>query len=199
MVTIAALQKIEDIENCEKLYISHKLWGTQKDVVSYGQMGYMPGEKWVVKLTAEEKEPLTTYMNDDDPVYQDSALEVFLNFAPDGNEYLNFEVNANGALLCHFGKKGKENRGPVRLRSEERVAVQVLRDEDAWSVILAVPFALIKDCYDDVTIEVGKKITFNLYKISESQEDLHFISHTFIPSEKPDFHLPQFFAEGIIG
>lgn len=199
MVTITKLKKVEEIENCEKLYISHKLWGTEKDVVAYGQMGYIPGEKWVVKLTAKEKEPLATYVQDDDPVYQDSALEVFLNFAPDGDDYLNLEVNANGALLCHFGKKGKENRCPVRLKSRERVAVQVQRDEEAWSVLLVIPFALVKDCYDDVTIESGKKITFNLYKISESKEDLHFISHTLIPSENPDFHLPQFFAEGVIG
>ena len=199
MVTITKLKKIEEIESCEKLYISHKRWGTEKDVVAYGQMGYIPGENWIVKLTAQEKEPLATYVEDDDPVYRDSALEVFLNFMPDGNDYLNLEVNANGALLCHFGKKGKENRGPVCMRSKAHVAVQAQREEDVWSVLIVIPFALIKDCYNDAVIDSGKKITFNLYKISESEKDLHFISHTLIPSEKPDFHLPQYFAEGVVG
>ncbi len=39
------------------------------------------------------------------PVYKDSCLEAFLNFAPEDLEkgYLNFEVNANSALLNGFG------------------------------------------------------------------------------------------------
>lgn len=199
LTTIAELQNIEEIDKCEKLAISHKLWGTTKNVEAYGQMGYIAEKEWVVKLTAHEANPLTTYTQDNDPVYEDSALEVFLNFVPDGDNYLNFEVNANGALLNHFGKKGPSNRGPVRHISEERVTVQVQKEKELWSVLLRIPFALIRDCYGEVEIATGKKISFSLYKISESQEDLHFISHTFISSEKPDFHLPKFFAEGVIG
>jgi len=198
-VTIAGLQKAEEIDKCEKLFISHKLWGTTKNVEAYGQMGYIAGREWIVKLTAHEANPLATYTQENDPVYRDSALEVFLNFVPDKDEYLNFEVNANGALLCHYGKKGPANRGPVSRISEERVTVEVQKEEAIWSVLLRIPFALIQDCFGDMEITTGKKISFNLYKISESQEDLHFISHTYIPSEKPDFHLPECFAEGVIG
>lgn len=197
MVTITGLQSVEEIENCEKLYISYKLWGTTKDIMAYGQMGYIAGKEWVVKLTAHEREPLTTYVQDEDPVYRDSALEVFLNFLPDEDNYMNLEVNANGALLCHFGTKG--NRGPIALRSKERVMVQVQKEEEKWSVLLRIPFGLILDCFGDVKLDIGKKIRFNFYKICETEEALHFISHTFISSKEPDFHLPNFFAEGIIG
>ena len=196
LITIAELQNAEEIEKCEKLAISKKLWGTTKNVEAYGRMGYIAEKEWVVKLTAHESEPLTTYTQDNDPVYRDSALEVFLNFMPEKDKYINFEVNANGALLCHFGRKGE--REPVALISKERASVKVVREADKWSVLLRIPYMLIMDCFGDVKIESGKKISFNLYKISESEEDLHFISYTDIPVGNPDFHLPAFFAEGII-
>ena len=53
------------------------------------------------------------------------------------------------------------------MRSKAHVAVQAQREEDVWSVLIVIPFALIKDCYNDAVIDSGKKITFNLYKISE--------------------------------
>jgi len=196
MVTIRRLQKADEIELCEKLPIANRLWGTDNEMICYGQMGYLPEREWIVKLTACEEEPRATYTQNDEPVYKDSALEVFLNFAPMADWYMNLEVNANGALLCHFGRKGE--REPVALMSKEKTIVKVQREADKWSVLLRIPFLLISDCFGDVKIESGKNISFNLYKISESEEDLHFISHTDIPVANPDFHLPAFFAEGRI-
>lgn len=196
MVTIACLKTVEEIEQCEKLPIAHKLWGTDSPIEAYGQMGYIEGQEWVVKLTAVEKNPLTTFLQDNDPVYKDSALEMFINFAADKDEYLNFEVNSNGALLCHFGKKGL--RAPVKLKTDKEVEVSVKKQENEWSVILRIPRGLFEDCFGEIKLESGSKITFNLYKICETESDLHFISYTFIPTEKPDFHLPAYFAEGVL-
>ena len=196
MVTIAPLRCVEEIEQCEKLFISHKLWGTVSPIEAYGQMGYIEGQEWIVKLTSIEKNPLTTFEKDDDPVYRDSALEVFLNFAPDGNEYINFEVNSNGALLCHFGIKGK--RKPIKSKTNTRARVFVEKLEDNWSVLLRIPYDLIKDFFEEFKLESGSKITFNMYKICELESNRHFISHTFIPTEKPDFHQVAYFAEGVL-
>ena len=150
----------------------------------------------VVKLTAAEQNPLTTFAGDDEPVYRDSALEVFLNFAPDKNEYLNLEVNSNGALLCHFGIKGK--RSPVKTKTDKKAGVFVEKSEEGWSVLLRIPHALIRDCFGEAKLESGSKITFNMYKICETESNRHFISLTFIPTPKPDFHQPGYFAEGIL-
>lgn len=68
-----------------------------------------------IKLVCEEKDPLRVYKEDQDPVYKDSAMEAFFQFK--GNDtaaddiYLNFEMNANGALLACYGKN-KMNRIP---------------------------------------------------------------------------------------
>lgn len=44
----------------------------------------------------------------------------------------------------------------------------------------------------------GATIYCNFYKISESEEILHFGSYSPIESEKPDFHLPVCFAEAVM-
>ena len=54
-------------------------------------------------MVCEEKDPLRTYTEDFDPVYRDSAMEAFFQFIPEQEVYLNFEVNANGALLAAYG------------------------------------------------------------------------------------------------
>mgnify|MGYP003292944276 CR=1 FL=1 len=197
MIKIRKLRSVEEIEQCEKLPVLHKLWGTEEEIICYGQMGYIPEKEWIVKLTACESEPLATYVQADAPVYKDSALEVFLNFVPEMERYLNLEVNANGALLCQFGKRG--DRAPVSSRCSQNVSVEVCKTVDKWSVLLRIPFELIRACFGEVCLHKGMQMSFNLYKICETEENKHFISYTFIPVPKPDFHLPQYFATGIMG
>lgn len=195
MVTFARLEHFKEVEKCEKLPILYKLWGTEYDIEAYGQMGYVENTEWVVKLTAREPEPLARYTKEEEPVYQDSALEVFLNFDAENIYYINLEVNANGALLCHYGKR--KDRGPIP--TEEKVGVFVNKGKEEWSVILRIPYSVITKCFGNVKLQEGSEISFNLYKICETEENRHFISYTFIPTTNPDFHLPQYFAHGKLG
>jgi len=195
MVTIARLKHFDEVEGCEKLPIGYKLWGTESDIEAYGQMGYVENKEWVVKLTAKETDPLARYKNDEDPVYLDSALEVFLNFDPENIYYINLEVNANGALLCHYGKR--KDRAPIE--TEEKIGVIVNKGIEEWSVILRIPYLVIAKCFENVKLQKGSDMSFNLYKICEMEDNRHFISHTFIPTETPDFHMPQYFAHAKLG
>ena len=65
-----------------------------------------------LKLVCLEKNPLRIYKEDQDPVYKDSAVEAFFRFnSGDGSRqdiYLNFEMNANGAILAGYGKNKTE-------------------------------------------------------------------------------------------
>ncbi len=197
MVTIDGLKQVEDIEECEKLPIANKLWGTVSDITAYGQMGYIEGTEWVVKLTACEKNPLTTYCRDGDPVYKDSALEVFMNFNLDAVYYLNLEVNANGALLGEFGIKGQ--REPLSVKTDKKVSVSVQKEEEKWSVLLRIPLSLLEDCFGDIKMEKNSEMAFNLYKICETEVAEHYMSYAPVISETPDFHLPFYFAKAILG
>ena len=196
MTVIKRLEHAEEVVSCEKLPIANQLWGTNVDMTAYGQVGYIENQEIVVKLTATESDPLAVYTEDEDPVYKDSALEFFLNFEPDNIYYINFEVNANGALLCHYGKR--KDRKAI-LNEQLKVSVSASKSETEWTATLRIPLAVIEACFDDVKLQKGSNISFNLYKICEREDNLHFISHTFIPTESPDFHLVQYFARGELG
>lgn len=67
-------------------------------------------------LWCEEESPVIRYTEPNSPVYLDSCLEVFLRPFPQKNEYLNFEMNASGALLLQVGN---ERRGRRFLHAED--------------------------------------------------------------------------------
>ncbi len=68
--------------------------------------GVSEGEGLYVQICTEEHDPLARCTEHHEMVCKDSAVEVFLAFAEKGKEltnndmYLNFEVNANGAMYA---------------------------------------------------------------------------------------------------
>ncbi len=196
-VIVPCIREAEEITKCEILPIRQQLWGSRYPVRAYGRMALIPEKEWIVELTAEEPNPMRRYYNSNDPVYLDSALEVFLNFQPeDGrNRYINLEANANGALLSEFGIKG--NRRYISdITGEWSVHCEKKLEQESWSVRFRIPLELIRELYSAEVMKTGGEFTFALYKISETPVIEHYISYADIPAEKPDFHLPQYFARG---
>lgn len=161
-------------------------------------MCLLAGYGLVISMTALEREPLRRYTQDDDPVYKDSALEGFFDFAPGKPEtgYLNFEMNSNGALLSEYGGNG--NRRAVKECTPWRACCEAVREEEQWSVLLRIPMELICDLYGRAPLAVGDTFTCNFYKISEDPVLEHYASCYPIISPVPNFHLPEFFGHAII-
>ena len=133
-------------------------------------------------------------------VCKDSAVEVFLAFAEKGKKltnndmYLNFEVNANGAM---YAKYGFGRQGRVFLSDEiyKETGVNSVIEKDHWTMSLLIPEKFLKEVCDYLPDGSGKEIYCNFYKISEDPAVEHYISFSPIDSEKPNFHLPVFFAK----
>ena len=105
---VEILRSRDELEETKPFRVETLLWGTKKIPETFGYLGYVPGEGFYLKMVCVEKDPLRTYIADQDPVYQDSAMEAFLQFESarereDSPIYMNFEVNANGALLAGYG------------------------------------------------------------------------------------------------
>ena len=99
---VEILRSRDELEGTKPFRIENLLWGTKKIPETFGYLGYVPGEGFYLKMVCVEKDPLRTYIADQDPVYQDSAMEAFLQFESAREReaspiYMNFEVNANGA------------------------------------------------------------------------------------------------------
>lgn len=198
MVYVKEISCLEELETLPVLEIKYDHWETKKHIPCYATMGIYQKKEWVVKIKTMEKNPLRTYTQDDDPVYKDSAVEFFLNMEPEKSEprYLNFEVNANGALLAQFGERNR--RVPLRQLTDKLASCKAEVEEDEWSILLRIPQELIEEVYDRKITEDRVPFSFNLYKISETKEQEHYISFTQIENAYPNFHLPCFFEKGML-
>ena len=168
---IKTISSKEEIVNCNRFEIDHVQWHHAiTPPKACGYMGYLKGEGLYVQICTEEHDPLARCTEHHEMVCKDSAVEVFLAFAEKGKEltnndmYLNFEVNANGAMYAKygFGRQGRQ---------------------------------FLKEVCDYLPDGSGKEIYCNFYKISEDPAVEHYISFSPIDSEKPNFHLPVFFAK----
>jgi hypothetical protein len=126
-------------------------------------------------------------------------MEAFFCFQPEKEApcYLNFEMNANGAMLACYGNSRK-NRQSLFALPHEGLCCQASIKESSWQVRLFVPITLLREVYPKLTLSKGSRFTCNFYKIKESEGLTHFASFAPITAPSPDFHLPAFFAKAVL-
>ena len=136
------------------------------------------------------------YGVDNEPVWQDSCVEVFIA-DPDGSGYRNFEMNCIGTLLsAHQRARGVD---VVRISPED--AAKVIRHTSLehttfpekegiheWSAAIGIPFSLLG-------LEGRPEmLRANFYKCADGSAWPHYTSWAPISTPKPDFHRPEFFG-----
>lgn len=198
---VKRIENKSQIEKCQKFFINQYMWNSKQEPQAYGWMGYIEGEGLFVKMVCEESNPLRTYKNHRDPVYKDSAMEVFLAF-PNGDisndcMYTNFEINSNGAMLANFGE-GRQGRQFITDEQYEQTGVNSTIESDKWFLEVLFPETYLNEICDFEQIKNGEIFYCNFYKIAEAEEVQHFGSYSPIESETPNFHLPVCFAEATI-
>lgn len=195
---IPIIETVEELKDVTPFQVEHLLWGTKAIPKTYVYLGFIPGDGFCLRMVCEEKNPRRTFKNEQEPVYRDSALEAFFQFEPDssrnGSEiYLNFEANANGALLAAYGRE-RTYRSYFEKTDMKAFACKAIVEEGQWSVELQIPVSVLEKIYGALHLGAGSTFRCNFYKISESADIEHFASYAPIQSEVPSFHLPEFFA-----
>lgn len=192
----------KELEDVEPFCVEQLLWGTKSIPKTYGYLGFVPEDGFYLKMVCEEKEPLRTYENMLDPVFKDSAMEAFFQFevkrdVRGAGIYLNFEVNANGALLAAYGS-GRTYRTFFAKKELEEFACRAELEEERWSFTLHIPLRILDEIYGPLNLGRGSRFTCNFYKISEAKAIEHYASCFPIRSEIPSFHMPEYFGEAVI-
>lgn len=191
---------IEDenqLETCPIFHVDNFNWGGDYRPKTFGQMAYLKGQGFYLKMTCMETNPVCHYENDNDPVYLDSTMEAFLALCPPSDYYFNFEFNSKAALLAKYGN-GRHGRTFFTAQQLEQVKRCVSILEDRWEITLLFPQSVLTEYFPDFNPQAGTKIRLNFFKLAEGDEMTHFASYAPIQSPKPDFHLPQFFADGVL-
>lgn len=151
-----------------------------------------------VKFVAEEHYLVAEVDKNLGPVANDSCVEFFVkNY--ESKEYFNFEFNCIGRINASH----RETRNnPTRLTSEELAQIGVYsscgtepfaekKGNFRWGLTVAIPFSLI-----DFKIKGdGDFLLGNFYKCAGKSSQPHYLSWSPIVSEKPNFHLPDFFGK----
>ena len=166
-------------------------WGGDYRPPAFASLACSP-QGLLLSLWCQEKNPQVRYTQPNDPVYLDSCLEAFLACYPGRREYLNFEMNANGALLLEFGPERANRR---RLAPGDfpgcYPAVTPFPAEEGWGVRLAVSHRFLSQVYGEGKPPAPDSIRGNFYKCGSQPE--HYACWGPIEAPAPDFHRPEFF------
>ena len=137
---------------------------------------------------------------DNDNVYEDSCCEFFFQ-QKEGPSYYNLECNCAGTLLLGFREnpQSKEHATPEMLQLIDRWSSlgrekRLLQEGDFhWQLALLVPVAVFFQ--SNINSLDGIHARCNFYKCGDHLSRPHFLSWQPIKTDKPNFHVPQFFGE----
>lgn len=173
-------------------------WGGSYRPKTSAKLCYVKDCGFVVRLFCAEKNPLATHTEPNSKVFEDSCLEFFANFRPDlkGSGYINFEGNANGAMLCFYGaSRADGDRTSIIDLGLSHPSPTVVRTDEGWGWQLTIPLEWIRAIYGSAQYETGSLIRGNFFKCGDKTAAPHYASYTRIDSAVPNFHKPEFFAE----
>lgn len=197
---IHTIQNKSELTGCPIFHIDKYNWGGDYRPVTYGKMAYLKDDSFIIQMTCEEKDPIRSYSENEDDVYLDSAMEAFIEFAPDTlkGTYVNIEMNANGAMLNRYGQVPPGRK----VYTEFTKAVCTCKadiDANSWSVEATIPLQYVKDLFGKDVFAPGDRIRCNFYKLcARDIPTKHYGSYTAIDNDTWNFHMPQFFAEAVI-
>jgi hypothetical protein len=154
----------------------------------------------------EDRYVLSRHTRFGDPVYEDSCVEIFLQPKPDRG-YLNFEMNAGGALLAShvtdhrrtpdgfaaFTRLTEEDGRQVQVRSSLPPVVdpEIARPL-GWQLAFFIPTALLETYAGPIGRLGGQAWRANLYKCGDRTSHPHWASWS--PVDALNFHLPHCFG-----
>ena len=137
------------------------------------------------------------------PVWQDAAVEFF--FSPDTDapaDYFNLEVTGGGTpLLGYKSKTGERARAEeIDIREIEithtlpkLVDPEIIEPTD-WTLEYRIPIGMLRKYAKISQPTKGVSWRANFFKISENLSNTHYLTWSVVNSDKPNFHLPQFFG-----
>ena len=136
---------------------------------------------------------------DNGPVWTDSAVECFLSFDESG--YYNFEFSCIGKALLGFRKTKPDARHAdaavmrtiLRHSSLGETCFAERRGDNHWQLQVAIPVTAF--LAHRLTSLDGLRARMNVYKCGDNLSQPHFLSWQPIHTDKPNFHVPQFFGE----
>ncbi len=186
--------KNQPIADADKIVLDKVNWGfTEYTPYVYAKVVY-DNSGFEVEFVTKEVNPLREKTEHQGDIAQDSCVEFFVNFDPENtNEYINFEVNANGAMRADI-RTDRFNYKHLTLEEIDGLNIEAKIEDGFWSAKYKIPMELIKKYYPNFDISKCKYIKGNMYKCGSKTKIRHYMTLFELKCEKPDFHRPEYFG-----
>lgn len=157
------------------------------------------GKNLYLRFRVREECTKAEVAEDNGAVWTDSAVEFFISF--DDTGYYNFEFSCIGRALLGFRKTKPEVRhadGEImrmigRESSLGTANFAERRGANEWELCVTIPVGAFFAHRLD-TLE-GVRARANVYKCGDDLSKPHFLSWQPIGTEKPNFHVPEYFGQ----
>ncbi|MBR1630331.1 MAG: hypothetical protein IJ680_00580 [Paludibacteraceae bacterium] len=156
------------------------------------------GTSLYIRFEVEGEGLKATCINDNEPVWKDSAVEFFCR--QEGEQtYRNFEFNCIGTALAS-SRSGRDTdvrhfddvqmKRIFRHASTPRQTFDEIPGIQHWSLTVGIPFDLM-GCPQGFMPE---RMLCNFYKCADETANPHYLSWRPIHTPSPDFHRPEYFG-----
>lgn len=171
---------------------------------STAQVCLVDNTRLAVRLCSYEESPVSVCRQLDGPVYKDSCIEFFFNPYPQTSDcYLNFECNHAGWLFINYGS---ETDWHFRHKTTElglpHPPVTTFCGKDGfgayWGVSFEIPLDFFLPIYGQGELLSSHRLRGSFFKCGDDTPRPHFGSWQQIQSDKPNFHLPEYFGDLIV-
>jgi hypothetical protein len=152
-----------------------------------------------LKFSVTEMNIRALYMNDQEPVWEDSCVEFFCKIK-NSDTYMNFEFNCIGTCVATTRKGRNEDVIPFtenQMKEIDRFSTlyrQILFEKKGlsyWELTVKIPFHLMGiDPFD-----LPKELFGNFYKCADGASSPHYVSWNPISTGTPNFHCPEYFGK----
>ncbi len=161
-------------------------------------------ERIYVIFRVEDKYVRSVAVESNSSVWKDSCVEFFFTPGNDVSEgYFNLETNCGGTILC--GHRTSRNQNIKMVSSEDinfiTIAGSLPRIIDTeivkpvtWTLEYSVPISLLEKYANIEKPSPGVFWLANFYKCGDYTSHPHWLTWSYVASDKPDFHRPDCFG-----
>lgn len=146
-----------------------------------------------VRLSTNEWPITVTAMSYNSAICIDSCMEFFFIPNMDEDEYINFEMNPAAIALTAKGP-GRHSRPRIDIHGENVKIESSVIGEEGWTVMAFISYDFLLKHYT----HCGKEMRANFYKCGDKTVEKHYSTWNPIPTEKPDYHRPEYFGKIIL-
>lgn len=183
----------------ETACLTHSWFGGAESPHTVFRMDFCPGVGFRAVMQSAETPDPCRFHAEDEPVYQDSCMELFMDFFPAlSNGYVNIEVNAAGAMLCMFGPSRAQRRFTREITPLRPTAETEILPSGGWRLHLEIPLRFIEALYGTADFRPGHTMRGNLYKCGDKTSRPHWGSWNSLGEHPIDFHQPETFGELVL-